>query len=111
MKIFQFQQKNQLKSGMICYTFKNDRYILTIYAIPEENNKMTILYPVKVKAVGPEIDIAPDLNLISKTKAELALPPSISIDQVPQFQGYLELLPGMMDSLTDILLKIERNEL
>lgn len=112
MSVFQFQRKKESdKTGFISYVFGNGQYSLTIHAIPNEKREKEILYPIRVKAVGQDIDITPDINIMSKKEIDLALPPSITLEQVPQFKDYLETLPGVINSLKDCIEKIERGDL
>lgn len=108
--MFQFQKKSE-KAGIISYVFKSPLYTLTVYAVEEKTNRMEILYPVQLKATGPDIDIAPDMKLMAKTQGELLLPPGISFDRAPTLKAYLDAVPEVVAEVKQIISKIEAKQL
>lgn len=95
MEAFELKQKTTSeKTGLISYQFENKLYMLTVYTF-EENGQPEIQYPIVIKAKGEHLDIAPDVK-ISSEEAEICPPLSISLEQLPLFQDYLEQIPEMV---------------
>lgn len=105
--IFYFKKRKESPAGYLTYQFISNEYLLNIHAMSKEDGNIEVIYPIVLKAVGKDIDIAPDLHMISKQKAEIFLPPSIPMEQVTDLQKQLDRLSGAAEELQKIIKNIK----
>ena len=105
--VFYFKKRKKSPAGYLTYQFTSNEYLLNIHAMSKEEGYSEVIYPIVLKAVGKDIDIAPDLHMISEQKVEIFLPPSISIERVPELQKQLGGLSGAAEELQKIIKNIE----
>lgn len=104
MKKFQFQYSTTSeKTGITTHQYKNDRYAMTIHT-ELINRHQSIVYPITVTAIGTEIDVAPDIKILSKNNIEVICPPSIGIEQIPRLQHYLTDISDLVIDIKNILM-------
>lgn len=104
MKEFQFQYSTASeKTGITTHQYKNDRYAMTIHT-EIINRHQSILYPITINAIGTEIDVAPDIKILSKNNIEVICPPSIKIEQIPRLQQYLTEISDLVLDIKNILI-------
>lgn len=106
MEEFQFRGRKESKAGFATYLFENAQYSVAVHTLEEEGGKQ-ILYPFKAKVTGRDIDIAPDINVLSPKSAELSLPPSVPMERLQPFQDSVGSAPGLWDSLKRVIEKVE----
>ena len=104
MTEFQFQYSTTSeKTGITTHQYKNDRYAMTIHT-EIINMHQSILYPITINAIGTEIDVAPDIKILSKNNIDVICPPSIGIEQIPRLQQYLAEISDLIIDIKNILL-------
>lgn len=103
MEAFQFQYSTTSeKTGITTHQYKNDHYVMTIHT-EIINRQRSILYPITVNAIGTEIDVMPDIKILSKDHIEVIWPPSILVEQIPILQDYLTAIPELVIDIKNIL--------
>lgn len=102
---FQLIKRTESEKGPVpraLSLYESGEYRATIYQLDGE-----VCYPVLVKAVGPDLDVAPEFQMMSISKGSIQFPPSISIDRLPALIRRIETLEAAVTEMRSIIKRLE----